>query len=80
MYPKARDLVGGFGCISLLLTAFIVFTSGLYISQVWPSLPTGASRLTNDMSVTHILLVSFKPSASQETINEVQALLPELQR
>jgi hypothetical protein len=68
MFRKARDLGTGFGCTVILVATFFFLTAGLYISQ-GPSFGASAHKMT----VTHILLVSFKPSASQETIDAVSS-------
>jgi hypothetical protein len=66
MHWKLQDLWTGFGRLSVLATTAFVLTAVLYVSQ---ASPIGVSAPT--MTITHILLVSFKPSASQDTIDAV---------
>ncbi|OAQ60211.1 stress responsive A/B barrel domain-containing protein [Pochonia chlamydosporia 170] len=66
MYCKVGDLWTGFGRTAILVTTTFILTTALYFSQ---ALPFDVS--THEMTVTHILLVSFKPSVSQDTVDSI---------
>lgn len=66
MYWKLQDLCTGFSRLSVLAITAFILTALLYLGQATPF-----GGPTPTMSITHILLVSFKPSASQDTVDAV---------
>jgi hypothetical protein len=66
MHWKLHDLWTGFSRISILAAISFVLATGLFVTSGHPFKTT-----TPNMSVVHILLVSFKPSAPKDTVDSV---------